>query len=440
MSKMMIRGGVPLHGVVQVRGAKNGVTKMMLAALMTREPVVLHNVPNIADVAMTVDLCRSLGADITWDCAAGVMTLQLETLRQEFVSQRFSGANRLPILLLGALMGRGERECMVPVVGGCALGRRPVDFHLSALQAMGANVVYRALSRDGAYLVSAPQGGLRGTTIELPFPSVGATENALFAACGAAGTTTIHNAAIEPEIHDLVLMLQKMGAVIVLHADRSWVVQGGYPLKGVSHTVQGDRIIGASYAMAALGTGGEITVEGLTPQLMSHFHPVVTQLGGGYRCEGEKITYFAQGPLKGGLHIETGVYPGFATDWQQPLTVLLTQAAQPSVVHETVYEKRFGYVEMLQKMGGKVEVSSHCLGAPCRFHGHNFPHSAIIWGQSQLTGTQLHIPDLRAGFAYILAALMAEGQSTIHGLGFVQRGYEALEETLTNLGAEVQID
>ena len=437
LDTLQIQGGTPLDGTITAAGAKNAMTKLLVASLLSDQPCIFDNVPNIGDVETTVALIQELGAEVDWDREAKRLQVVTRELKTTYIPQRFSGANRIPILLIGALLGRTDQDIIVPTVGGDAIGNRPVDFHIQALEQLGARIEYRSMRREGAYLARAHQG-LRGSTIHLPFPSVGATENTILAAVRARGSTWIRNAAVEPEIMDLILFLQKLGVRISVESDRTIYICESTQFYPVTHRVLPDRAEAASFACAALATKGRVLIKGLQHQTLTGFIEKVRAVGGGVRITDADIEFFWQGPLKGGLHLETGVYPGFLTDQQQPFVVLLTQAEGASVVHETIYENRFGYVETLRKMGAKIELFTQCLGSCCRYHQQAFHHSAVVMGPTELRGAEITIPDLRAGFAYVMAALMAQGSSSIHGVRFLDRGYEHLVERLQAMGASIE--
>ncbi len=437
MDILKIKGGSPLNGSVKAAGAKNAITKLLVASLLSDKRCVFFNVPNIADVEITVDLCREIGSEIHWDKKEGVIEIVTKELKSTYVPQRFSGSNRIPILMIGALLGRTDEDIIVPTAGGCKIGKRPIDFHVSALEKLGATIEYRQMKKEGAYFARAHQG-LQGAIIQLPFPSVGATENTILAACRAKGTTVIKNAAIEPEIIDLVLFLQKLGVAIVVDVDRTIRIQPTQDFYDVEHTVITDRIEVASIGMAAISTKGRVFIEGAQHQYMITFLNKLREAGAGFEVKNNGIDFFYKGPLKGGLLVETGVHPGFLTDWQQPFVVLLTQAAGHSIVHETVYENRFGYTETLNLMGADIQLFTDCLGSgSCRFHSQNYSHSLVVKGATPLVAKEITIPDLRAGFAYVMAALIASDTSVISGAHFLDRGYENLVEKLSGLGANI---
>ncbi len=439
MDLLKITGGSPLKGHIRAAGAKNAMTKLLVASLLSDKRCTFYNVPNIGDVEVTVSLCQEIGMEVNWDRQAGKMEVITKELKTSYVPQRFSGSNRIPILMIGALLGRTDQDIIVPTTGGCSIGLRPVDFHIQALEQLGAVIEYRGMKREGAYFAHA-HNGLKGTLITLPYPSVGATENTILAGVTARGMTVIKNAAIEPEVVELILFLQKLGAIITIDVDRTIRIQGTRRFYEVEHTVIPDRIEAASWGMAAISSKGRIFVEGAQHVNMVTFLNKLREVGGGFEIRSNGIEFFYDGPLQGGLHLETDVHPGFMTDWQQPFVVLLTQASGSSVIHETVYENRFGYTETLKEMGADISLFRQCLGGKqCRFASQSFCHSAIVKGPTPLCGKEIRIPDLRAGFAYVMAALVAEDTSLISGLPFLERGYEDLVNKLEVLGANVSL-
>ncbi len=426
-----IVGGQPLRGAVRVSGAKNAVTKQLVATLLTDETCVLSGVPRILEVQVVLDMLAELGAEVAW-LDERTVTVRTPQVVSPSLAEVYSGVNRIPILMMGPLLHRSG-EAVVPLPGGCRIGKRPIDFHLSGLRSMGVEVTEQVRS------VRVKAGELRSAHIELPFPSVGATENLLLAAVKAKGTTVIQNAAVEPEVIDLIMFLQQMGALVDVEVDRTIVVQGVGQLRGARHTPIPDRIEVASFAAAAVATDGRVEVKGARQEHVATFLNHLRKLGADFDVTPDGLAFYRAGGLRA-THLQTDVHPGCMTDWQQPLVVLLTQADGASVVHETIYEDRFGYTRQLNTMGANIALSTSCLGSKkCRFASRDFEHSAVVIGPTRLVGGELEIPDLRAGFAYVMAALVAEGVSVISGTRFLERGYEDVVGKLRSIGADIEV-
>ena len=415
----------PLRGDVQVAGSKNAVTKHMVAALMGTTPSTIHNAPAVGDVGITADILRSIGLGVEIDDAS--VTVHPTDEPTPSVPLEFSGLNRIPILLLGPLLHRAH-EAFVPLVGGDRIGRRPVDFHVSALQQMGAEIEVQPHG-----ITARMAGRLHGSRITLPYPSVGATETVLLSAVLAEGRTVIHNAATEPEVVELALFLQRMGAHIALRPDRRFVIEGVESLTGAEAVLQGDRLEAFSYLVAGLMTGGQVRVGGCAQDRLVTAINTLQRMGAHFRITDTWISATAS-TLRPSA-VQTDTHPGFMTDWQPPLIVLMTQADGMSVLHETVYEDRLGYVDAVKAMGGEIELFDTCLGGPaCRFHDSSALHSAVVRGVSKLQGADVTIPDVRAGFSSVIAAAAAEGASTLHGIHHLERGYNDPFGTLVDLG------
>jgi UDP-N-acetylglucosamine 1-carboxyvinyltransferase len=430
MDAFRITGGSPLKGEVTVAGAKNQASKMLIACLLTDEPVVLRNMPRQQETDITQEIIASVGAEVAWEDrhTARVRVPEISSSTVPELTRK----NRISILTLAPLLHR-TGEAFVPALGGDKIGPRPVNFHIDLLEQMGARIE----ATDGGYKATV-DGRLKGTRIELPYPSVGATESALLAGVLAEGRTKILNCALEPEIHGLIMMLQKMGAIIELGAGRSIEVIGVEKLRGCEATVIPDRLEAASYACMAIGTKGDILVKGARHDHMMTFLNMVRRIGAEYEVTEEGIRFYTPDGLRG-IELETDTYPGFSTDWQQPFVVTLTQAAGTSVVHETVYEDRFGYTKQLNEMGADITLFPSCLGEiACRFNGKNCLHSAVVKGPTPLHATDAEVLDIRAGLALVIAAMVAEGTSTLTGIHHLDRGYEDLEEKLKGIGAQIE--
>ncbi|MGI4850778.1 MAG: UDP-N-acetylglucosamine 1-carboxyvinyltransferase [Janthinobacterium lividum] len=431
--KYVITGGQPIVGTIQNLGAKNFATKAMVASLLAAGKTTLTNAPYIGDVLITGEMLESVGAKLTWHDNA--LDIDTSSLSQSTVCLPDSGSNRIPILLLSVLLNR-LGEAHVPTMGGCNIGQRPVDFHLNAAEMFGATIEVD----DQGYHAYRKQT-LTSCHYALPYPSVGATETCLFLAVLAKGTSIIKNVAIEPEIVSLVTMLNTMGARIKINPNRELVIHGVEKLEPTNFHVLGDRIEAASWAALAAATNGRITVKGIEPTTLINFFAPFNAVGGGIKVEDPTtITFFQKHKLKSTL-LETDVYPGFATDWQQPFAIMLTQAEGVSVIHETVYENRFGYLKDLAVFGVKSQIEKQCLGSvSCRYQGLDYPHSVMISGSTPLVSDNLSldIPDLRAGLAYLMVAALAEGQTTLTSIEKIERGYGNLPVRLKNLNLKLE--
>lgn len=435
--KFIVRGGKPLSGEIKLAGAKDAAPKLMIASLLTDEVCRLVNFPHIGDTEITAELLRNIGSEVS--IGKGAATLKTSSIKNCRVTE-LSRRNRIPILALGPLLARaGEAE--VPILGGDKIGPRPVNLHLRALEALGVTIEVTPRS----YYATA-KNGLHGGLVELDFPSVGATENTILAAVLAQGETTIQNAALEPQVMSLVKMLQKMGAIIELGANRDIHIEGVKRLRGVEHKILPDRNEAVSLACLAIATNGKILVKDAAQDHLITFLNTVRRLGAEYEVVKEGIVFASDGKILSGrphlksLRVTTGVHPGFMTDWQQPLAVLLTQAVGDSMIHETIYEDRFGYVKDLNAIGANIEVLSKCPnGEECRFDVKNYNHVAVIHGPTRLQGGgKFEVRDLRSGMVDVIAALVAEGESEISGVEEIDRGYEKIDERLRQLGADIK--
>ncbi len=428
-----IEGGHPVIGEITCLGAKNFVTKAMVAAVLGDTPTTLTNVPPIGDTEITSEMLMSVGVTVRYPPGA-TMTVDPSTIRSANVPTPHSGSNRIPILLLGALLHRWS-EVFVPVLGGCEIGARGVDFHLMAIRQFGGHVEE---TEDGFFARRTER--LHGAHVHLPYPSVGATETSLYLGVLARGRTVISNAAIEPEILELVTMLRSMGAIIFTTANREIRIDGVERLSGTRMQILGDRIEAASWACLACASDGDITVHGIRPDTLGNFLSYYQLAGGGVDLKGpESLRFYRRGPNRHAI-IETDVYPGFSTDWQQPFAVLLTQADGVSVIHETVYEDRFGYLKTLTKLGAKAQLTTHCLGGlSCRYADRGYEHSAIITGPTPFhAADSIAIPDLRAGLAYVIAAAVAHGTTVVTGAAFLERGYGNIVPRLAAMNLRIQ--
>ena len=415
-----IQGGRPLRGEVSISGSKNAALKLLAAATLTGERCRFTNVPEIADVNVMVEVLRDLGVVVDHP-EPNVYEVSAGDVDWLFVPLEAAAKMRASFILLGPLLARFGRV-IISNPGGDRIGRRPVDLHVEAMRALGATIGYR----NGYYFAQAP-GRLRGGEVTFPHVTVMGTENAVLAATLADGHTTIRPAAREPEVDDLIGLLQDMGAEVVRTAPDTIEVEGRRRLRGATHRVVADRIEAGTFAVAAAITGGEVTLRGAPSGHLGAFLDVLAKVGVDVSGADEHITVRGT-ELGGGRYvatdIETAAYPGLATDLQPPTSVLLTQASGRSTVHETIYEDRLEWLTDLRLMGADVEV-----------HG---GHEAVISGPSRLRGGDVEMGDLRAGASLILGALASDGHSTISGVHHVRRGYEDIERKLLDLGASIE--
>ena len=424
----------PLRGDIGVRGSKNAVTKHMVAAMLGDGPSTIRNAPEVGDVDITAAMLEAVGFVVSRD--GGEITIAPNGKLESRVPAAFTGLNRIPILMLGPLLHR-TGEAFVPLVGGDPIGRRPVDFHVAALRALGAEI---EAGPDGITAKASRLHGARlhGARIDLPYPSVGATETVLLSAVRAEGKTVLRNAATEPEVVELALFLQRMGAHIELSPDRRIVIEGVPRLRGASRWLAGDRLEAFSYLVAGLITRGEVRVHGCPQDRLVTAITTLAKMGAQIDITDEWITASAPSGLRPAA-VHTDTHPGFMTDWQQPLMVLFTQAEGMSVLHETVFENRLVYVPALKEMGCEIETFAACLGGEaCRFHDTNSVHSAVIRGVSKLRGADVTLPDVRAGFSAVLAAAVADRPSVLRGIQHIERGYHRPFEQFASLGLTIR--
>lgn len=415
MQKFIVTGGTPLRGSVRIAGAKNAVLKLMAAAALTDEPTVLRNVPKISDVMIMRETMGDIGFQVR-RLNGEALEIVGDAADWLFVPLEAAMKMRSSFILLGPLLTRFG-QVIISNPGGDRIGRRPVDLHVAAMEALGASIEYK----NGYYFARAPQG-LRGARIEFPYVTVMGTENALLAAVLARGTTVIDNAAQEPETDDLVAMLRSMGARIERTAPHRLEIEGVDRLRGVEHRVIGDRLEAGTFAIAAAVTGGVIEMAGVDPGHLGSFLEVLDRMGVPFETREDGLRVGAAASYRP-CDVETAPYPGFATDLQAPLAVLMTQADGDSHIRETIYEDRLDYTMELVKMGAVIEVQDQ--------------YSACIAGPTQLHGREVSIADLRAGATLVLAALAAEETSVISGVEHVDRGYEQIEAKLVALGAQI---
>ena len=431
----IIDGGTPIYGKIRCMGAKNLVTKAMIASLLSIDTTRLRRVPNIGDVEITKTLLISTGVTIEWNKTINTMCINSSNITQYRIVPTNKETNRMPILLLSVLLHRFGKA-IVPAVGGDCIGIRKIDYHIEAIKKFGGKVYIK-----GNEYFAHSSGGLKGCQIKIPYPSVGATETCLFLGVLAQGTSIITNIALEPEIIELITMLRSMGAIISINDTRELIIHGVSKLNGTNFFISGDRIEAASWACLACASNGKIEISGVKPNSLSNFLSYFNKIGGGFELlKNKSILFYRKSDLKA-VEIETDIYPGFSTDLQQPLTIVLTQASGISIVHETVYENRFNYLHMLNKLGAITKLTHYCLGLiKCRYKNRDCLHSALIHGPTKLKSISepLIIPDLRAGLAYLIAAVLADGKTHLSVARQIERGYGNLLDKLKDTNIKLK--
>lgn len=415
MPQFLVQGGDPLQGEVTISGSKNATLPILAATLLAKGESVLHNVPDISDVHAYVSILQSLGAKASFE--NGTLKVDATNISPADIDASLVKHMRSSILLLGPLLGRfGEAKLEFP--GGCVLGKRSVHAHVHALQALGAELI------ESSEHVHMKADKLKGATFIMAEASVTATENALMAAVMAEGRTEIRWAAMEPHVQDLCTFLVALGADIQGIGTHTLIVEGGKELIGAEHTVVSDYIEAGTFIIAGVLTNGDITVKNCPVNHLDSFWQKLTEVGANFTIEGDTVHVKPHSGLKCIEKLQTSVYPGFATDLQAPFTLLLTQCEGASKVHETLFEGRLNYLGELERMGAKVELLN--------------PHQAIIHGVARLKAAPIVSYDLRAGAAMVLAALIADGESTISDINYIDRGYAQFEDKLRALGAKIQ--
>jgi UDP-N-acetylglucosamine 1-carboxyvinyltransferase len=404
-----------LRGSVEVGGSKNATLGAMAACLLVADDCILDNVPHIDDVDQMASVLRSLGATAEWE-GAHVLRINSAHVDKTCPDREIVGSLRGSFLVMGALLGRfGEASCPPP--GGDVIGQRPIDVHLEGFRRLGAET---GIEADTFH---ARASELRGDTFFADYPSVLGTQNTMMAATLAKGTTTIINAAAEPEVQSLAEMLRKMGARITGAGTHSITIEGVERLQPVRTTIIPDRLEAGTFAIAGVITGGEVEVRDVNIEHLTSVIYKLRQVGVEVETRADSFRAHRAGPLAA-MTLQALPYPGFPTDLQAPVAVLLTQASGISYVHERVFDNRLLYISELRKMGAEIVTAGTTV--------------AIITGPTPLTGASLRAPDVRAGAAFILAGLAARGQTEISDIYHIDRGYERIDEKLRMLGAEIK--
>ncbi len=414
MKVFQIKGGRRLYGSIRVHGAKNSVLPILAAAILGRGESVIHNCPALSDVTASIAILEHLGCKTAWEGSS--LRVDAAALTRRDVPDALTREMRSSVIFLGAVLGR-TGEAVMSFPGGCELGPRPIDLHLAAIRRLGAQVE----ERGGVLCCTGNH--MKGCEITLTIPSVGATENAMLAAAGAEGVSIINNAAREPEIVDLQNFLLAMGAKIRGAGSSVITVEGGRPLHGGEHTVMGDRIVAATYLSAVAAAGGEARIEGVDYRHLSTVTAVLAEAGCRVDSGPDAVVIRADGPLRGVRPVRTAPYPGFPTDAQAPVMAALCRGEGTSVFVENMFESRYRHVDELCRMGADIRVEGRV---------------AVVCGVPRLHGAVVKAADLRGGAALAVAALGADGESTVTNLSHIDRGYQDLAGDLRALGADIR--
>lgn len=414
MSYLSIRGGRPLNGEIAVQCAKNSVLPILAAALLAEGQCRIVDCPRLSDVQAAAEILRHLGCIAAWD--GDDLLVDARRIQRWDIPEALMHKMRSSVIFLGSIVCRcGQAELSHP--GGCALGARPIDLHLCALAALGAEIS----EQNGRIHCRAPH--LHGAEITLPFPSVGATENAMLAACGATGTTIIHNAAREPEIVDLQEFLQKMGGAVHGAGTSTITVQGGSALHGCTHRCIGDRIAAATYLCATAAAGGRVTVSGAAEEHLAAISAALRDAGCDLRWEDGRCTLASDGHLRAIPPVSTAPHPGFPTDAQALLMAALLRSQGETLFTENLFENRYRHVPQLRRMGADIRLAGR---------------QAAVRGVDALCGAAVHCTDLRGGAALLIAALCADGTTELYDIHHLSRGYQDIAGDLVRLGAEIR--
>jgi len=435
MTKLIIQGGKPLKGVVRLGGAKNASFKLMIASLLSKNETRLLNFSRIADVSLTKEIISALGAKV-YSAGERTMFINPAELSTSIIPKGLGLASRASSMFIAPLLSR-MKKAIVPLPGGDRIGKRPLDRHFDGLKALGADIKIE----KNQIIATCDQ--LIGNTYNFKKNSHTGTETLVIAAVLAKGETIIKNAASEPEVDDLIEMLNKMGANIKRLEPRTIKITGVKTLSPVIHQVMPDRNEAVSYAIAALVTKGDIVVENANPDHLTIFLDKLKQVGGGIEIDKHGIRFYYQKPLKS-VNITTKPHPGFMTDWQPLWSVLATQCSGKTKIIESVFLKRFQYVNDLINMGVKIKYFNPSIKDKDQFYNFNLSddqpnnkHGIVITGPTSLKGTTVKVTDIRAGATLALAGLAATGQTTLTHIDHIDRGYENFAGRLLSLGAKI---
>ena len=416
MQKLEIIGGRKLSGTIEISGSKNATLPILASTILTNKKVIIKNVPIVKDVETMVDLLRSIGSSVKFNKKLKKIEIHNKKKLKTFAPYNLLKTMRAGVLVLGSLLAR-YKVAKVSLPGGCAIGSRPINFHLEALKKMGANINIKH-----GYIVASAKHGLKGTLIRFPKISVGATENILIASCLAQGKTYLKNCAVEPEVLDLISFLKKIGSKINLNRQREIKITGIKKFKSATHRVIFDRIEAGTYIIASALTNGNLKIKNINPKIMSNEINILRKAGVNITNKKNFLITNCKKKLKS-INIITKPYPGFPTDLQAQIMVLMTRANGTSLIKENIFENRFMHVSELRRMGARIEI---------------YGNKAKIFGKKNLYGAELMATDLRASVCLVLAGLVASNKTIVNRLYHLDRGYEKLEKKLSNCGAQIK--
>ena len=416
MQKLEIKGGKKISGIIKISGSKNATLPILASTILTNKKITIKNIPIVKDVETMIELLGTIGSTIRLNKREKRIDIINKKPLKTFASYNLLKTMRAGILVLGALLAK-YRSAKVSLPGGCAIGARPVDLHLNALKKMGAKIKIK-----NGYIIASTKKGLKGCVIKFPKISVGATENTLIASCFAKGKTKLRNCAIEPEIIDLINFLKKTGAKITFSGARGLNIEGVQSLKSASHKVIFDRIETGTYIIASALTKGRLKIKNIIPKIISNEISLLSKMGVVIDKGKNHIVVTRPGKIKN-ANIATSPYPGFPTDLQAQIMVLMTKANGVSTIKEKIFENRFMHVPELRRMGADVQVIGN---------------TAKIFGKRKLNGAELIATDLRASVCLVLARLVATNKTTLNRIYHLDRGYEKIEKKLSNCGAQIK--
>ena len=416
MQKLEIKGGRKISGTIEISGSKNATLPILASTILTEKEVLVTNIPIVKDVETMADLLRSIGSNVKLNKKTKKIKILNKKPLKTFAPYHLLKTMRAGVLILGSLLSK-YKVARVSLPGGCAIGLRPINFHLNALKKMGAKIKIK-----NGYIIASSKKGLKGCLIKFPKISVGATENLIIASSMAEGTTILSNCAIEPEIKDLVNFINCMGGKIKWIGKRTLKIQGVNNLKEAKYTIMPDRIEAGTYLIAAAVTEGNLKISGINPNIIRTEIEILKKIGAKIKSEKNHIRVIGIKDIKS-INLKTSPYPGFPTDLQAQLMVLLCKSKKHSVISEEIFENRFMHVAELRRLGAKITIKDN---------------KATIEGGNNFQGAELMSSDLRASVALVLAAIVANGQSIINRIYHLDRGYEKIETKLSNCGAQIR--